>query len=106
MRDPAPDVGERSATASAAAPATTTYDEVPYPGQAFGHTHPDHLCAIGTLMGMRPAPADRCRVLELACADGGNLVPMAATLPNSRFVGIDLSGRQIADGQAVVGRLG
>ena len=48
------------------------------------------------------APADHCRVLELGCSDGTNLIPMAATLPESRFVGIDLSERQISDGQKVV----
>jgi methyltransferase-like protein/2-polyprenyl-3-methyl-5-hydroxy-6-metoxy-1,4-benzoquinol methylase len=37
-------------------------------------------------------------VLELGCADGGNLIPMAFELPESTFVGIDLSPRQIARG--------
>jgi methyltransferase-like protein/cyclopropane fatty-acyl-phospholipid synthase-like methyltransferase len=45
-------------------------------------------------------------VLELGCADGINLVSMAQTLPGSEFIGIDLSGRQVAEGQAMVRRLG
>jgi methyltransferase-like protein/2-polyprenyl-3-methyl-5-hydroxy-6-metoxy-1,4-benzoquinol methylase len=55
---------------------------------------------------MTPAPIDRCRVLELGCASGGNLISMGLTLPGSTFVGIDFSPRQIADGQAVVEHLG
>lgn len=35
------------------------------------------------------------RVLELGCGTGGNLPPMAATLPGSQFTGTDMSERQI-----------
>ena len=55
---------------------------------------------------MNPPPIDNCRVLEIGCASGGNLIPMAVTLPNSYFVGIDFAERQIADGQQVVAALG
>jgi methyltransferase-like protein/SAM-dependent methyltransferase len=55
---------------------------------------------------MQPAPVDQCRVLELGCASGGNLIPMAYGLPGSEFVGIDYSARQIAKGQATVAALG
>ena len=72
----------------------------------FLQTHPDQLAAVATLFGMRPQPPDRCRVLELGCAGGGNLIPMALALPESRFLGIDLSRRQISTGQALVRKLG
>ncbi|MCU1274912.1 MAG: Methyltransferase type 12 [Bryobacterales bacterium] len=55
---------------------------------------------------MSPAPADRCRVLELGCGDGGNLIPMALTLPESTFAGIDLAERAVEQGRAVVHVLG
>jgi methyltransferase-like protein len=84
----------------------TPYDEIPYEGRPIEVTHPDGLGAVAALLGMRPAPPDRCRVLELGCTDGGNLIGMAVTLPGSRFLGIDLSPRQVADGQAVVRDLG
>jgi methyltransferase-like protein/trans-aconitate methyltransferase len=73
----------------------TSYDEFPYESRPFEGTHPARLAAIAHLHGMRPAPPDRCRVLELGCAGGGNLMPMAAFLPHSEFVGIDLSRVQI-----------
>ena len=81
------------------------YDEVPYPGGAIAQTHPSRLATLATLFGMAPAPVESCRVLELGCGNGSNLVPMAAALPESTFYGVDLSPRQIADGQRYVDRL-
>jgi methyltransferase-like protein/2-polyprenyl-3-methyl-5-hydroxy-6-metoxy-1,4-benzoquinol methylase len=80
----------------------TAYDQVPYPSLSYSPSHPDRLATMGTLLGMSPPPVDRCRVLELGCAGGGNLIPMAYGLPHSEFVGIDSSLRQIAEGQALL----
>jgi methyltransferase-like protein/SAM-dependent methyltransferase len=82
------------------------YDEIPYPRLSFTQTHPDRLATLATLRGMDPPNVEHCRVLELGCASGGNLVPMAQGLPQSEFVGVDLSARQIAEGQATVQALG
>ncbi len=84
---------------------TDSYDEIAYPGFPFPETHPDRISVIGRLLGMKPAPATRCRVLELGCGDGGNLIPMALALPGSEFVGIDLAGQPVARGQALAGEL-
>jgi methyltransferase-like protein/SAM-dependent methyltransferase len=83
----------------------TSYDEVPYSNNVFSYTHPDCLATLATLLGLRPAPADRCRVLELGCGTGANLIPMAQDLPGSSFVGIDLSARQIDMGREMAGAL-
>lgn len=72
------------------------YEDILYDNHPFPMTHPDHLGTLGALFGMNPAPAHRCRVLELGCGLGGNLVPLAALFPESEFVGIDLSQAQIA----------
>lgn len=82
------------------------YDEVPYPGRVFPATHPDHLAVIATLFGMAPAPPGHCRVLELGCGDGGNLIPMAYELPHSEFTGIDLASRPIRQGREDIECLG
>lgn len=82
------------------------YDVVAYPGFPFAQTHPDRLATIATLRGMKPAPVEGCRVLELACGDGGNLIPMAAALPRSTFLGIDLAKAPIAAGKRMVADLG
>jgi methyltransferase-like protein/SAM-dependent methyltransferase len=83
----------------------TSYDEVPYESHPYPQSHPDRLATIATLFGMKPTPIAGCRVLELGCAAGGNLIPMAASLPGSQFVGVDGSARQIADGQEIVDAL-
>ena len=82
------------------------YDAVAYPSFALPQTHPDRLATLATLFGMAPAPIDRCRVLELGCGDGSNLIPMALQLPQSEFVGIDLAARPIACGVAMAAALG
>src|SRR5260370_37085826 len=84
----------------------STYEEIPYSSNPFSYTHPDNLATVGMLMGMTPPSVERCRVLELGCAGGGNLIPMALALPESQFLGIDLSPRQIAMGQEVIDTLG
>ncbi len=83
-----------------------TYDEAPYPSLSYSQSHPDRIATVATLLGLNPAPIERCRVLELGCAVGGNLIPMAEALPDSRFVGIDRSARQIAEGLETVEALG
>ncbi len=84
----------------------STYDDVPYTSLPFAQTHPDRLAALARLFGLESPPLEGCRVLELGCASGGNLIPMALTLPGAELVGIDLSSVQIRDGQAVVAALG
>jgi methyltransferase-like protein/SAM-dependent methyltransferase len=82
------------------------YDQTPYPMLSYGQTHPDRAATIATLLGLTPAPVTACRVLELGCALGGNIVPMAYALPGSDFVGVDYSARQIATGHEYVKALG
>lgn len=76
----------------------TSYDELPYDQGAFWTVHPDRLAAAGRLHGLTPRDVRSCRVLELGCGCGSNLLPMAAYLGGSRFTGIDLSPRQIEMG--------
>lgn len=82
-----------------------SYEELPYPSFSFVQTHPDRLATLGWLFGLAPAPVDRCRVLELGCSAGGNLIPLAATLPRSEFVGIDFSATTIGNGVADIAAL-
>jgi SAM-dependent methyltransferase len=61
---------------------------------------------MAILHGLSPAPIDRCRVLEVACNEGGNLIPMAYALPKSEFVGFDLAHLPIERGQQRIRELG
>lgn len=71
------------------------YDRVPYPSKFFNLTNPDHLAALGKLLGLDPAPADDCKVLELGCGNGSNLIAHAYNMRGSSFVGVDISGGHI-----------
>jgi SAM-dependent methyltransferase len=82
------------------------YEQVPYPELVHPHTHPDRLAVVATLLGMKPARVDRCRVLELGCGPAANLMAMAEGLPGSRFVGIDNSPSHVRRANSVVARLG
>ena len=78
------------------------YDDVPYDSQPFADSRPAYLGALGVLCGLNPASPSGCRVLELGCASGGNLVPLAWYYPRAQFTGIDLSPAQIDAGQALI----
>lgn len=96
-----PDTGEKAVAAK-----HTTYDEIPYPSNPFRQTRPERLAAVAHLFGLQAAPPERCRVLEIGCSMGGNLLVMAQDYPESRFIGIDASARQIAEGWKTVEELG
>ena len=64
------------------------------------------LATLGALFGMNPARLESCRVLELGCGEGANLIPVAFQWPESEFVGIDLSAEAIRYGNDFIGRLG
>ena len=98
---------QTTAAADSSSPdVATSYDHVRYPGHPFGETHPGHLATLGSLFGMDPAPLDACRVLELGCGEGANLVPIAFQWPQSEFVGIDLSANSIRHGNEFIGGMG
>jgi SAM-dependent methyltransferase/methyltransferase-like protein len=82
------------------------YEVLPYPSMPFAYTQPAHLAALAALFGVETAAAERARVLELGCASGGNLVPLAARFPHARFLGVDLSRRHIDDGRRRIAALG
>ncbi len=82
------------------------YNKVRYSTLPSASTHPDRLAAVATLFGMTPAPVVDCRLIELGCGDGANLIPMAYHLPGSGFTGIDLAAEPIAAGQEMAADLG
>ena len=83
-----------------------SYDLVPYLGNPYRESHPDQLASVARLFGLATPPVDRSRVLELGCASGANLIPMAVALPAATFLGIDLSQRQVEVGLQSIATLG
>ena len=84
----------------------TIYDEVLYPNMPFAQTHPDRLATLAILFGMEPAPLAGCRVLELGCGNGENLIPMAYQYPAGEFLGIDAAGMAVQAGNREIATLG
>lgn len=86
----------------------SSYDELPYPAMVFPQSHPNRLATVAALHGMDPPPPplQACRVLELGCATGGNLIPMALEMPGASLLGIELSTTQVEAGQAAIASLG
>ncbi|HZW72959.1 MAG TPA: class I SAM-dependent methyltransferase, partial [Caldimonas sp.] len=82
------------------------YDAVGYVGRSNPLSHPDALATAATLHGLLPPAIPSCRVLDVGCGDGANLLPMAAALPDARFVGCDLSPRAISAAREAVAQLG
>ena len=41
------------------------------------------------MSGHQPPPVEEARILELGCATGGNLTPIALSLPRSECVGVE-----------------
>lgn len=74
-----------------------SYNECPYPGYSHGSTHVGRISAIGRLFGVGTTPPDSARILEIGCGSGINLLAMAQLYPSSEFVGVDFSGKQIAE---------
>lgn len=76
----------------------SAYEQLSYPGYAYAATHPARLEAIGRLFGLDPAPAAACRVLELGCGDGGNVLSIAASLPDAAVLGVDAARAAVLRG--------
>jgi methyltransferase-like protein len=85
---------------------STLYDAVLYPNPPFSQTHPDRLASLAILYGMDPAPVSRCRVLEVGCGDGENLIPMAFQYPAAEFLGIDAAAVAVHAGNLEIAALG
>lgn len=83
-----------------------SYDDLMYESGAFPQTAINNLEARARLMGLQPAPAANAKVLELGCSMGGNIITQALYYPDAEFVGIDLSGRQVAQGNAIIEKMG
>ncbi len=98
--------GSGSFSAMLFKPTPTSYQEVPYPNDPYRSSHPDHLATAAILAGLKPPPVQCSRVLELGCARGGNLIPMAVEMPDAQFVGFDSSPAQVQDACDLIERVG
>lgn len=71
------------------------YDEFPYESFSYPQTQPPRLHTVATLFGLTPSDIHKAKILEIGCAAGGNLLPLALLYPGAHYVGFDLSQEQI-----------
>ena len=90
----------------ASAALVESYEAVAYEAKPNPVSHPDHIAAIATMFGLEAPEIGHARVLEIGCSDGSNLLPVAATLPNSRCVGCDLAPTPIRVAREATAALG
>lgn len=82
------------------------YDVVDYPMYLHPQMHPSRIGAIARLHGIAAPSPVQCRLLDVGCGDGLQLIALALAYPQARFVGVDLSANAIARGEALRARLG
>jgi methyltransferase-like protein/SAM-dependent methyltransferase len=87
-------------------PLLVAYEATPYHSHPITQSFPPTLEAVALAFGVEPPPSDRARILELGCAAGGNIIPLAERFPESEFVGVDLTPGQINVGQAAIDATG
>ena len=83
-----------------------SYDHKPYKTYARKECDPNRMGAIARLYGVEAAAPNGCRLLEIGCGTGGNIIPLAERYPGSTFLGIDLSLRHIIEARQVTELLG
>jgi len=83
-----------------------SYDELPYDSLPLPETQPDFIAAVAWLHGFEAPDPRRARILELGCAQGGNLIPLAWRWPDCTYVGVELSRVQAQAGADFISRLG
>lgn len=98
--------GQTQSLDEAVARTRASYDDTPYLSRPISRQQPARVAAAAFWFGLDAAPARAGRVLEIGCASGGHIIPLAAAWPEARFVGVDLSPVQIAAGEARIERLG
>lgn len=78
-------------------PVRALYQTAPYPAVSHPSTDPAVTAVAAKLAGLDVVPPSGARILDIGCATGHNLLPLAARWPDSRFTGIDFSDAAITD---------
>jgi SAM-dependent methyltransferase len=84
----------------------TAYDQVPYINHPYVQTHPDHMAVLARLHGLDAPSPQHARILDIGTSEGGNIIPLAITMPHADLVGIDLAAMPLERGRSVIADLG
>ena len=80
--------------------------ELPYISMPISYTHPAALAGLATLYGLEAPAVQSASVLEIGCAGGGNIIPLAAQFPKAKFIGIDISDSHVRAARESIEKLG
>jgi trans-aconitate methyltransferase len=69
----------------------------PYPAMSHPPAHPSVMAAAALLAGLRCDLSAPFHLLEIGCASGHHLLPIAASYPHARFTAIDIDATAIAE---------
>ena len=83
----------------------TTYDDIPYPSYAYWQASPSAMAGVAGVFGLNVPDVATAKVLEIGCASGGNILPLAMQYPQAEFTGLDLSDHQIDEARNQVSKL-
>ena len=59
------------------------FNLVPYSSKPFPQSQPPRLAALAAMFGLASPNVSQCSMLELGCASGGNIIPLAMRFPGS-----------------------
>ncbi|MDB2414724.1 methyltransferase regulatory domain-containing protein [Rickettsiales bacterium] len=82
------------------------YNTVPYINSSHAQSQPERLYSVAKFFNMNVPDFKNARILELGCASGSNIIPIATNFPDTKIVGVDLSSVQIDNGQKEIDELG
>ena len=82
------------------------YDQVAYPSPMLDDVTPERLRASAILHGFHAPETSSASLLEIGCGDGINALAFAASAPQGKAVGFDLSQAAIEKGRALLARTG
>jgi methyltransferase-like protein/cyclopropane fatty-acyl-phospholipid synthase-like methyltransferase len=73
----------------------SVYDQVPYASYCYPETDLGRILAVASLFKSQKVAPSELSVLEIGCATGANLLPMALRYPKATFLGLELSHSQV-----------
>lgn len=85
---------------------TDTYDHLHYASKVHPGRHPAHFAAMAKLYAVSAPALENSSILEIGCATAQALIPLALSLPDTQFTGIDPSLSQITAGRKTCQELG
>ena len=84
----------------------TSYDTTFFRSKLHRGRHIESIHTNCLLRGVQTEAPFNARVLEIGCATGHAIIPMATEYPQAQFVGVDPSNAQIQEGASCSSKLG